>query len=424
MDEFELRKLIFRGENFEVEFKGRGVHTGRDRHADSIAKEMSAFLNFEGGQILLGVEDDGTITGLNRTPKEAEEWVMNIARNNLQPQIIPTWHSIRVEGEKYVGVIHLPDDSPEKPYKARRGNSWVTYIRVGSTSREATREEEGRLFQASQILHYDLKPVRGVGLESLDLARIKNYFEVIRDHPSPDITDETSWIRILPNMGFLVDEGANISSTVASLLLFGRNPNRQLPQAGITATVFFGTEKDYNIIDRESIRGPLVSVRGSDRVILEKGVIDRAQDFVIRNMGTEGYLDSACRMRRDALPEDAIRESIVNAVAHRDYMFAGTDIELSLYKDRLEIISPGKLPNGVTVENIKYGRRVSRNVFLTEILKDYGYIEHLGMGVPNKIIRSMQEHNGTEPDLIEDDDRFTVRLWKNSPSRDDQGIDP
>ena len=338
MNEFELRELILHGENSEVEFKRDGVRS------DSIAKAMSAFLNFEGGRILLGVDDDGTVTGLSRTPKETEEWVMNIARNNLQPPIIPHWRPIWVEGEKYVGVISLLNDTPGKPYKAKRDNYWVTFIRVGSTSRVATHEEEGRLFQASQILRYDIKPVLYASLKSLDLARIKNYLEVIRGRPPLGITDEASWLGILPNMGFLVNEGETTSSTVASLLLFGKNPNRRLPQAGITATVFSGTNKSYNIIDRESIRGPLVSIIASDRMILDKGVIDRAQDFITRNMGTEAYLDSARHMRRDALPEDAIRESVVNAVAHRDYMFSGTDIELSLYEDRLEIISPGKLP--------------------------------------------------------------------------------
>ena len=371
----------------------------------------------------MGVEDDGTITGLKTTPQKVEEWIMSIARNNLQPPIIPHWCPIRLKDEKCVGVISLSNDSPGKPYKAKRDNSWVTFIRVGSTSQAATREEEGRLYQDSQILRYDIKPVIYASLESLDLFRIKNYFEVIRDRQSPEITDEAGWLEILPNMGFLVDERGTTSSTVASLLLFGENPNRQLPQAGITATVFPGTKKNYNIIDRESIRGPLVSIIASDRRILEKGVIDRALDFVTRNMGTEVYLDSARHMRRDALPKDAIREAIVNAVAHRDYMFSGTDIELSLYEDRLEIISPEKLPNGVTVEKIKQGRRVPRNGFLADILRDYGYIEHLGMGVPDKIIRSMQEHNGTEPDLIEDDDRFTVRLWKSSRFSDDGDTD-
>ena len=417
MNEFELRELIFSGESSVLEFKRDGVHT------DSIAKEMSAFLNFDGGQILLGVEDDGTITGLSRTPKEAEEWVMDIARDNLQPRIIPHWRTIRLEDEKYVGIIRLSDDSPEKPHKAKRGNSWVTFIRAGKTSREATREQEGRLYQAPQILCYDIKSVPGATLSSLDLVRIKNYFDVIRSRESPDITDEASWLRILTSMDFLTEEGGNTLSTVASLLLFGKKPNRQLPQAGITATVFSGTRKSYNIIDEKRIRGPLVSIIDSDERVLEKGVIDRAQEFITRNVGTEAYLDGARRIRRDALPADAIRESIVNEVAHRDYMFYATDIEVSLYEDRLEVISPGKLPKGVTVEKIKEGRRVPRNAFLAEILKDYRYIEHLGMGIPDIIIRSMREHNGTAPDLIEDDDRFTVRLWKSSPSSENADTD-
>ena len=85
---------------------------------------------------------------------------------------------------------------------------------------------------------------------------------------------------------------------------------------------------------------------------------------------------------------------------------------MSLYHDRLEVISPGRLPNGVSVEKMKEGLRAARNELLKEILRDYGYVEHLGMGVRNRIIGSMLAHNGTEPDLIEDENRFIVRLWK------------
>jgi ATP-dependent DNA helicase RecG len=102
----------------------------------------------------------------------------------------------------------------------------------------------------------------------------------------------------------------------------------------------------------------------------------------------------------------------VNAAAHRDYTIIGTDIEVSLFSDRLEVISPGRLPNGVTVEKMKEGLRAARNELLKEILRDYGYVEHLGMGVRNRIIGSMRAHNGTEPDLIEEEHRFIVRLWK------------
>ena len=136
----------------------------------------------------------------------------------------------------------------------------------------------------------------------------------------------------------------------------------------------------------------------------------------MRNMGSVAWLAGGRRRRKKALPVDAVREAMVNAVAHCDYTREGTDIEVSLYGNRLEVISPGRLPNGVTVEKMKEGVvRVGRNDLLKEILRDYGYIEHYGMGVRNRIIESTRTHNGTEPDLLEQKDRFVVRLWKERP---------
>ena len=142
-------------------------------------------------------------------------------------------------------------------------------------------------------------------------------------------------------------------------------------------------------------------------------MVDRTVDFVKRNMGSVAWLEGGRRRRKRAFPIEAVREAVVNAVAHRDYAREGTDIEVSLYRDRLEVISPGRLPNGVTVEKMREGVvRVARNKLLKEILRDYGYIEHLG--VRNRMIESMRRHNGTEPDLVEEDDRFVVRLRNHS----------
>ncbi len=200
---------------------------------------------------------------------------------------------------------------------------------------------------------------------------------------------------------------------MAGLLLFGENPNRRLPQAGVTAAAFAGAEKDYNTVDEERIRGPLAPIVSRRGGIVDKGVIDRTVDFVRRNMGSAAWLDGGRRRRKRAFPLDAVREAVVNAVVHRDYAHEGTDVEVSLYVDRFEVISPGRLPNGVTVEKMKEGVvRVARNELLKEILRDYRYVEHHGMGVRNRIIDSMRKHNGTEPDLKERDDRFLVRLWK------------
>lgn len=413
----DVLETIRYGESSVVEFKRDDVR------AQSLGKEIAALLNLEGGRIFLGIEDNGDITGLTRSPQDAELWVSNVVRDHVQPPFNLSWSFVEFEGGETVGIISLPADSPGKPYKARRGRAWVTYVRVGSSSREATRDEEGRLYQAARLVRYDQIPLPGTSLESLDRDWIENYLVVVQGRDPSVIEERGAFRRILLNIDFLAEEAGKTCATVAGLLLFGKNPNRVLPQAGITATAFPGTDKDYDTVDEERIRGPLVSMMSPRKQILEKGVIDRAVDFVMRNMGWTAWLDGARRVRKGAFPREAVRETLVNAVAHRDYTFVGTDVELSLYSDRLEVISPGRLPNGVTVEKMRDGVRAARNVLVNDVLRDYGYVEHLGMGVRNRIIRSMRDHNGTEPDLIEEEHRFTVRLWKGElgPGEDGHG---
>ena len=133
--------------------------------------------------------------------------------------------------------------------------------------------------------------------------------------------------------------------------------------------------------------------------------------FIRRNTVVEvGLADGARRDERWTYPEAAVREALVNALIHRDYLLFSTDIELSLYSDRLEIISPGRLPNGITPERMRAGCRASRNQLIKDVMRDYGYLEHMGMGVPRKIVQGMLEHNGTVPELYEQDERFTVIL--------------
>jgi len=407
MNSIDLYDLIRNGENSKVEFKRDDVRP------EQLAVEMAALLNLEGGHILLGIDDDGSISGLTRSEKDAEEWVMNIAQNNLQPPAIPVWQVVRLDdSERVVGIIRLPADAPDKPYKARRGSAWVTFVRIGSTSRDATREQEMRLYQSSKMLQFDLKPIMNSGLNDLNLNILQNYLSIIQHDDIPAMDEQDAWRNLLLNLDILTESEANPVATVAGLLLFGSASKRKLPQSGITATAYPGIEKDYNTVDEEEIHGPLVSRKSASGTFLDKGVIDRGVDFVERNMGSSAQLNSGKRERKPAIPMDAVRESIVNAVAHRDYAIFGTDIEISLYQDRLEVISPGRLPNGATVSKMKEGFRATRNPLLKDILRDYDYIEHRGMGVRRKIIESMRKHNHKEPDLVEDDDRFIVRLWK------------
>ena len=407
MNRAELMEIIRNGESSGVEFKRDDVHP------QSLAKEIASLANLEGGYILLGVEDDGTVTGLIRS--DIEEWVMNICSDNIQPPIIPYFEIVLWEGDKKIGVIIIPDDSPDKPYKARQGSRWVTFVRIGSTSREATREQEQRLYQASGVLRHDIKPVSGSALKDLDINRLINYFKDVRGQDCPEQEETEQWEALLINTEIMVESRGKAIPTVGGILLFGKNPNRYLPQAGISVVAYPGKEKDYEALERETIRGPIVARFAGEEDIVDRGLVERAIDFVRRNTGSSASLVEGRRIDKPNYPEEVIRETIVNAIAHRDYTISGTDIELSIYSDRLEVISPGRLPNTVTVERMKVGCRVTRNELIKEILRDYHYIEATGLGVPRKIIAGMLKHNGTEPYLIEEEYSFMVGLWREKP---------
>lgn len=387
MTKTEVLEVLKNGENSGVEFKRDDVRP------ESLAKEMAGLLNLEGGHILLGVEDDGIVSGLARNPKKTEEWVMEVSRTHLQPAIIPYWEKFQWDEAKAIGVVSLPADSSDKPYKAKRGSAWVTQIRVGSTTRDATREEEARLYQQSGLMPYDLKPVPGTGLAEIDRRRLVNYFRDIRTQDCPADDDEEGWRRLLINTDLMVEDRGRAIPAAGSLILFGMSPNRYLPQTGITAVAYPGTEKDYSVKERAVLRGPAVALLSKAGDVVETGVIEQALDFVRRNTHMEARIDKGGRRsERWDYPLNAIREAVVNAVAHRDYAITVTDIELSIYSDRLEVISPGRLPNTVTVEKMRADYRASRNELIKEILRDYRYVEATGLGVPRKIIQGMRQH--------------------------------
>ena len=285
MNRTELLERIANRENSRVEFMRD------DCHPDELAKEMAALLNLEGGVILLGVEDDGSISGLTRSREAAEKWAMNVARQNLQPTIIPVGTWMELDDGKAVGVIEFAADSPGKPYKARRGRAWTTFTRVGSMSRESTREEEGRLYQAAMRVRYEKMAVPDTGPDDFDMDRVENYYRGVLKRSAPTRADLEGWRRLMLNSDLLVTAGHDVGASVAGVLLFSRNPNRRLPQAGVTAVAFPGLEKEYSTVDEERIRGPLTSRVSRRGAAVDKGVIDRTVDFVKRNMGSVAWLE-------------------------------------------------------------------------------------------------------------------------------------
>ncbi len=422
MTKTELFELLRNGENSGVEFK-RDVVENR-----ALAKELVAFSNFQGGKVLLGVEDDGTVVGITRD--NLEEWIMTACRDKIRPELLPYYTLVRqVEGDRDVAVVEVR--TGWTVHSVWHNQHRTYYIRVGTLSREASQEELERLFQQKSGFRAELRPVSGSSVNDLDLRRVRDYFGRIRDQEIPDENAGVAeWQDLLIRTEFLSEEGDSPAANVAGLLLFGNNPNRFLTHAGIDAAAYLGTEKDYAAVERTQIRGAFVPLYGpaeggdgedEDRIarprrgyqVVENGLVEQAVDFVRRNTQVTGQLENgARRVEERTYPDEAVREALVNALVHRDYLLSATDIELSLYEDRLEVVSPGRLPNGITPDRMLAGIRAARNERLKDVMRDYGYLEHMGMGIPRKIVRRMREHNGTVPDLIEDDERFVVRLWK------------
>ena len=458
MTKTKLYELIAGGENSGVEFKRDEIENR------ALAKELVAFANLDGGRVLLGVDDDGRIHGLSRcdspardgggetgrrTYRQLEEWVAQACRDKIRPEIIPRFEVLPdVAPGRDVAVVQV--DRGWTVHHLWNQQHRTYYVRVGSLNREASPEELARLFQQRGVVRPERRPVSGTSIADLDRRRLVDYFERVRQQEPPAAApseawrketetwardqdearwrllaedrerewraeQEADWQALLVNTE-LLHEDAPHPATLAGLVLFGRDPGRFLPQAKIDAAAYFGAEKDYAARERRTLKGPIVPLVGVDGSLLEPGIVEQAVDFVRRNVETVRLRDGVRREEHWDYPPEAVRETIVNALVHRDYLLSGTDVELGLYSDRLEVVSPGRLTNGITPDRMRAGCRSARNEILKDVMRDYGYLEHMGMGVPRKIVRGMREHNGTEPDLIEDDERFTVRLWKAAPA--------
>ena len=385
----ELLEIIANGENSGVEFKRDDVRP------EQLAKEIVALANFQGGRVILGVEDDGTISGLQR--ERIEQWVMNIVRDKIHPLVLPYYEEIRIENDLFVAVISFPQ-GVSKPYVLRDRGEEKIFIRIGSTSQLATREQQMRLFEVGGMLHTELLPVSRTNSGCLDKARLENYLRDFLLDPDLPGTDEDWEIR-LAGLGFLTE--ANGLCTVAGLLLFGKNPRHYLKQAGLRVFVFDSQDKEYSAQLDLIIDAPLVGRwdnTQSGRKLIDNGLIEKFIEQIIPFIKQE-YDEIDENFRRNSewfYPLDAIREVLLNALAHRDWT-RFVDIEVAVYSDRMEVISPGAMQNWMTIEKMILGQRSPRNPIIMEVLRDYGYVDSRGMGVRKKVIPLMRSINNTEP---------------------------
>lgn len=371
--------ILRQGENSSVEFKESAVRP------ESLAREMVAFANSAGGVIVIGVADDGTLKGFD-SDKNLEEWVMNIARTSINPALNIEYEAIEINSVP-LGIITVPKGS-DKPYQT--GDKYL--IRVGSTNRVATQAELMRLFQISGVFHYDTVPVAGTSINDLNHAALDAYFSSYEIEFSKE--DETTRSTLLCNTDILTTD--NIP-TVAGMLLFGVNPGRFLHQSGIMFAHYKGNEPGEDLIDRQQIGGTLPQQ------------VDTALAVIKNNVKSPSNIEGAKREETAfALPEKVLREVIVNASVHRNYAISGSQIRINMFENRIEFISPGRLPNTVTVEKLRTGVSYASNPVLVKFMDNLRYMDRLGRGFP-MIYREMQKR-GLEVTVQELGEELRVTL--------------
>jgi ATP-dependent DNA helicase RecG len=389
----ELMEIIANGENSGVEFKRDDIRP------EQLAKEIVALANLQGGRLILGVEDDGTISGLQQ--KNTQEWVLNVFRDKVFPQIIPFYEELKIDGQYRVAVITIAPGI-SKPYMLKHDNREEIYIRMGDRSEKASREQQLRLFESGGLLHVEVLPVAGTSLADLDLDRLSYYLSaIIRDPEIPNTSSE--WEERLLGLGLMASDGlGNTVCSVAGLICFGINPRRFLRQAGLRVMAFAGTEKEYQALLDIVLDAPLVGRwkvnEAGKKQLVDEGLIEKFA-AAIGPFITQEAAGIDEHMRREKIefyPWEAVRETVINALAHRDWTRA-VDIEVTNYSDRLEVISPGKLQNSMTISKMVAGQRSPRNTLIMEILRDYAYVDSRGMGVRTKVIPLMKKFNQVEP---------------------------
>ncbi len=402
----ELLEIIANGENSGIEFKRDDIRP------EKLAKEIVAMANFQGDRVFLGVEDDGDISGLQR--KNTEEWVMNVVRDKIHPLILPYYEEIKIETNTIVGVITFPQ-GVSKPYVRRHNKKEEIYIRIGSTSQIATREQQMRLFELGGMLHTEQIPVPKTDIHCLDLPRLENYLkDFIKDPDIPQNPEE--WISRLLGLGFLTEANDKIYCTIAGLILFGKTPRRYLKQAGLRVFAFKNEDKVYQALLDDIIDGPLVGRwegANSGKQLIDSGIIERFIEKIKPFISKESAgIDQNFRRESEWFyPVEAVREIFINALAHRDWT-RFVEIEVGSYSNRFEVVSPGALPNSMTVEKMIAGQRAPRNPIIMEVLRDYGYVDYRGMGIRTKVIPLMKKSNLVDPIFEATEDYLKTILYR------------
>ena len=384
MNAIELLDIINTGETSKVQFKETMPHP------DSIAAEMAAFTNTMGGMILFGIKDKtGEIIGLSYEEiQKYSQDIGNYATNNIVPGIYVKTEVIPVDynGEKKILIVYV-DEGINKPYKDLNRDVWV---KQGSDKRRVTDNAEMlRLLQQGSHLLADEMEIYDTSIEDVNQELFRKYFK--KEFNATIEEKGLSFEQALKVKKTL----RNDKLTLAGLLFFGKDPQNIKPAFCIIIVSFFGNSsagKDYRS-KPEDLKGTLPDLFENGIKFLESNLrhMQKGQNF-----NTEGILE---------ISRDALVEILVNALIHRDYL-KNAPIRIMIFDNRVEIISPGKLPNSLTVEEAIFGNPVIRN---SQLVK-FSFHTMPFSGIGTGLTRALQEQPDIEFNNDVDGEQFIVKI--------------
>jgi ATP-dependent DNA helicase RecG len=355
LSRMSLQALLKLPEGKTLEFK-------RDLSSpEGALKTIVAFANTAGGTLLIGVEDRTRhVRGVSNV-LEDEERLTSLVSDRISPRVVP---EIEIVSWRRVNVLALRvHPSPSRPhFLASQGPSNGVYVRVGSTNRRADAQLIDELRRFTRGEGFDEQPMPELDSEALDFRAASESFRDVRKLTRRD----------LETLRFVTKHQGRVVPTVGGMLLFGIDRERHFPDAWIQAGRFAGTDKS-RILDQSEIRD--IPTRA-----VEQGIA-----FVSKHAWQRAEIGPVRRTDRWSVPRAAIREAVINAVAHADYAQRGAPIRLSIFDDRIEIESPGLLPFGMTIEDLSHGISRLRNRVIGRTFHALGLIEQWGSGVQRMV---------------------------------------
>ncbi len=396
LDRMELLNLIQGGEDSYVEFKVRL------NNPEKLAAEVVALANSGGGFIIIGVNDNRRVEGVD-DPEWVEQQLIDVCRRLVIPPIRPQINKIAFDNGKR--IVALEVRGVHRPY---RTFDHRCYVRIGSTKREATAEEIAEMYDPHHSYGFELLPITTATLDDIDEAIFWSYVRELRggdlsefeEHGYP--VDEV----MIHYLQLAVPLERESAPTLAGLLLFGKDQEvaRHLPHSSLVATRFGGVDITDPIVEREEIAGNLASI------------YERALQFLAR------YTDllSERPMRRwsspspvaprASYPRAAVLEALTNALVHRDYSARDHRTRLLIFDDRLELINPMRT-RGVALDPICYGVVQAPHPRLKAIFKSPYYgLETVTGGVP-MLLHTAQRFSGIRPEIKLTNDEFRLKIY-------------